>query len=614
MDARQPQQWVLRRIGPPPSIPEVADVAELKRGSTVFGRGPTADVFIDSRILKNFISRRHAVVVGEVGDDSQLHFTLYNHGLNGTYVNDVRVGEVHQLNEGDRVTFGHKNGVNVKVGETALQADSEFQYVLELAPLPRQPVVPVGEPVPPLGERLCQESNPSVTCLSEYDRSECHFFSPKISHAVSPDAQQEPSFSPSNKLKSSQPKPLFEVPSRSLQSKHSEGGASRSPRGGKTETIGAAKGVAGSRLPARRHSDDSVIKSTASNKDSDAVFSGSKTAAPEPSSPRQRPSGSCRPVPDTSRSPRPVRDRSRSPVSRRERSKSPRPVCSSSVSPVSPVSQRITRSRSRSPAPTHLLAGPKAKDPTPKEQETLLSGYDDPPVLTPESIARTPSPSYISQNEVDDEDFGENDIESDRESIGWEIPPTPGRSLGEASPYPHGHMTPHRRTIVPANAVYRSATHAAPKTVNRRSSTSGDETDFGGERQVGRSHLEKADCSGDRTGKEHTASAESKRTGVTSLFSEIQRTATSSSPARSKERGGAEPKAKVRRKSKDFVNDLSDNDDVFDNPSSSNHSSSRHSHGMGTGSESRRKIPKSSTEVSRTSHKPNKSLLEKENG
>nr|KAG5704713.1 hypothetical protein BaRGS_005169 [Batillaria attramentaria] len=44
----------------------------------------------------------------------------------------TRVGEVHQLNEGDRVTFGHKNGVNVKVGETALQADSEFQYVNEV--------------------------------------------------------------------------------------------------------------------------------------------------------------------------------------------------------------------------------------------------------------------------------------------------------------------------------------------------------------------------------------------------------------------------------------------------------------------------------------------------
>ena len=63
----------------------------LKQGATTFGRGATADVYIDSLELKNFISRRHAVIVGERDEDGQLQFILHNHGLNGTYVNDVRV-------------------------------------------------------------------------------------------------------------------------------------------------------------------------------------------------------------------------------------------------------------------------------------------------------------------------------------------------------------------------------------------------------------------------------------------------------------------------------------------------------------------------------------------
>ena len=66
-------------------------VCRLKHGATTFGRGATADVYIDSLVLRNFISRRHAVVVGEKDQNGRLQFILHNHGLNGTYVNDVRV-------------------------------------------------------------------------------------------------------------------------------------------------------------------------------------------------------------------------------------------------------------------------------------------------------------------------------------------------------------------------------------------------------------------------------------------------------------------------------------------------------------------------------------------
>lgn len=40
------------------------------------------------------------------------------------------MGDKQQLQEGDRVIFGHKNGYKVKVGEKALQPDSEFQFVV----------------------------------------------------------------------------------------------------------------------------------------------------------------------------------------------------------------------------------------------------------------------------------------------------------------------------------------------------------------------------------------------------------------------------------------------------------------------------------------------------
>ena len=40
------------------------------------------------------------------------------------------MGAVQHLHDGDRVIFGHKNGYKVKVGETALQPDSEFQFVV----------------------------------------------------------------------------------------------------------------------------------------------------------------------------------------------------------------------------------------------------------------------------------------------------------------------------------------------------------------------------------------------------------------------------------------------------------------------------------------------------
>lgn len=43
-----------------------------------------------------------------------------------------KIGESQELHEGDKVIFGHKNGYKVKVGETATQPDSEFQFVVSI--------------------------------------------------------------------------------------------------------------------------------------------------------------------------------------------------------------------------------------------------------------------------------------------------------------------------------------------------------------------------------------------------------------------------------------------------------------------------------------------------
>ena len=40
------------------------------------------------------------------------------------------------LKEGDIIIFGHTNGKNVKPGQKAIQADSEFKFVVSSAFLP----------------------------------------------------------------------------------------------------------------------------------------------------------------------------------------------------------------------------------------------------------------------------------------------------------------------------------------------------------------------------------------------------------------------------------------------------------------------------------------------
>ena len=62
----------------------------LKRDVTRFGRHSQNDYFLDSTEYICLISRWHAEI-HRVEDEGNVKFLLRDHGLNGTYVNDVRV-------------------------------------------------------------------------------------------------------------------------------------------------------------------------------------------------------------------------------------------------------------------------------------------------------------------------------------------------------------------------------------------------------------------------------------------------------------------------------------------------------------------------------------------
>ncbi|KAJ8320292.1 hypothetical protein KUTeg_001879 [Tegillarca granosa] len=129
-DAKAESDFQLRRIGPPGSCPNVLDVMRIKIGVTSFGRGDGCNFYLDSKNLKNFISRKHAEIHTVKNEDGELDFVLHHKGLNGTFVNDIKAPPTQLLAEGDKITFGHKNGYNLKPGQYASQPNSEFQYVV----------------------------------------------------------------------------------------------------------------------------------------------------------------------------------------------------------------------------------------------------------------------------------------------------------------------------------------------------------------------------------------------------------------------------------------------------------------------------------------------------
>ncbi|GFO00761.1 transcription factor 19-like protein [Plakobranchus ocellatus] len=105
-----------------------------EEGSVSVGRGPKADFFLDSAVTLRLISRIHAFITGFKGKDSTPTFTILNNGLNGTYINDIKMGYLTDnkcvLQQGDKITFGHPGCASIEAGEYAPQDDSEFQFIV----------------------------------------------------------------------------------------------------------------------------------------------------------------------------------------------------------------------------------------------------------------------------------------------------------------------------------------------------------------------------------------------------------------------------------------------------------------------------------------------------
>ncbi|BFZ23940.1 hypothetical protein BsWGS_26979 [Bradybaena similaris] len=128
--------YQLRRVGPPSTIHNSASLIRLlDDGEVTIGRGPAADYFVDSAVTLRLISRIHATIRGERNPAGHPRFTIISSGLNGTYINDRKMGcypnNQQVLLEGDKVTFGHPGCSSIQPGEYAPQLDSEFQFIFE---------------------------------------------------------------------------------------------------------------------------------------------------------------------------------------------------------------------------------------------------------------------------------------------------------------------------------------------------------------------------------------------------------------------------------------------------------------------------------------------------
>lgn len=69
----------------------------LNLGLTRIGRGQHNDYYLDSAVLKNFISRSHVEIFGKQNENGEIEFILTDKGLNGTFINDIRVRKVFKF-------------------------------------------------------------------------------------------------------------------------------------------------------------------------------------------------------------------------------------------------------------------------------------------------------------------------------------------------------------------------------------------------------------------------------------------------------------------------------------------------------------------------------------
>ncbi|XP_033642051.1 uncharacterized protein C01G6.5-like isoform X2 [Asterias rubens] len=123
--------YQLRRIGAAATCKGIEDVFLLNKQKLTIGRHiAMVDVYLNSSIHKQLISRQHAVVTSEYHNNRQMVY-VQDMSTNGTFINDVKIAGRVRINEGDTLTFGHTSGVKLMPGMLSRQIHSEFRFVFE---------------------------------------------------------------------------------------------------------------------------------------------------------------------------------------------------------------------------------------------------------------------------------------------------------------------------------------------------------------------------------------------------------------------------------------------------------------------------------------------------
>ncbi|XP_014349860.1 uncharacterized protein LOC106705303 [Latimeria chalumnae] len=167
-------QYHLRRIGSRASLPEVLNIMDFHKPTSLIGRNSgVVDFFISSSVAANslYLSRTHARVIRSSWDSTH---RLIDSSLTGTYVNDARIDGEVVLHEGDTVTFGHPHGNEILPGTRIRQPNSEYYFLFErcCCTLDRNPVMssevnPVGQ-VPPIHQvERCSAHSQNQATTSE---------------------------------------------------------------------------------------------------------------------------------------------------------------------------------------------------------------------------------------------------------------------------------------------------------------------------------------------------------------------------------------------------------------------------------------------------------------
>ncbi|XP_078422344.1 transcription factor 19 [Cetorhinus maximus] len=123
------------QAGPPPTRDLYTFLPAGQRCTFRLGRRPDlTDLCLTSGSrAEELISRVHAELQAERGTAGDWRVHIVDRSTNGTFVNDIRIpkGQRMELADGDTVTFGHPDAVNIPEGSLASQQDSEFYFLFQ---------------------------------------------------------------------------------------------------------------------------------------------------------------------------------------------------------------------------------------------------------------------------------------------------------------------------------------------------------------------------------------------------------------------------------------------------------------------------------------------------